>query len=119
MGGGGIGSRFRVSRRRELDVGEPQFALEIDNLTGISAFEEVTGELEDVAADEESQGQEEYRHGEEAKIDGDEEEAEDRGRDSDHVQDEARGTLMSLEPVLYQSMGRQRRVDHGRRGPFF
>ncbi len=45
--------RASLPAYREFDVGQPELALEVDDFTGVSAFEQVAQKLEKIAADEE------------------------------------------------------------------
>ena len=98
------GSGLGFACAREFDVGQSQLAFEIDDLAGIGSFQHVSRELKDVSADEHRQRQQKDRDGEQTEVDWHEQDAQDRGRDADHMQDEACGIKVSLQPVLHQGM---------------
>ena len=102
----GFGSWFRGPRWREFDVWQPPLSFEVDDLAGIGPLEHVTGKLENIAADEEPECEQKDRYRERTEIDRYEKKAENGGRDSDHVKDEADRVGMPLEPVLHQGMWR-------------
>lgn len=108
------GTATRRPRAWELHERQPELALKVDDLARVRPLEEMAGELQQVSAHEEAQGQQEQAPAQQAEVDGHEQGTEERRRDPDHVEDEAGRMGMPLEPALDTRVGREGGLDHRR-----
>ncbi len=96
----------------KLDIRHAQLAFEIDDLTGIGALKSVSCELQQIASQEQSQRDKEYRPREQSHIDGEQQHTQDGGRNADDMEDEADPITMSFHPVGDEPMRRLGRTNH-------